>query len=251
MRFIAVRAHKDNLMYMFYDDTRAIVVDSVKVETMVHAMSCDFETEYLEEKDVLKTPKTRAQRRLTHVLTTHSHLDHSFGDAELKNRFGDAIFLSHGTTQSGKAVEVCKGLTIVPFHTPSHTTCSVCFYMKTEEKNYLLTGDFIFKLGCGKFFMENGAELFYQSCLLLKENIAPETIMLYGHDYFETNLQFAQKEKRFDMPSLGFFLTFSAETEYNPFLNWMKNDIPADQVPALKEKISALRKRKDEFVPRQ
>ena len=109
--------------------------------------------------------------RLTHILTTHKHWDHSGGNVELNAHFknalvvvGSAVDKPHGTTR-----ETCDGDTIAVgrmqvsvLHGPGHTEGHVLFLLPgtapssgddaTKVPQALFTGDAIFIGGAGAFF---------------------------------------------------------------------------------------------------
>ena len=110
------------------------------------------------------------------------------------------------------------------------------------NKNYVATGDFLFKLGCGKFF-EGNAKMFVNSLDYLISKINKDALLLYGHDYFETNRRFTEKF----YPVQGcenYFLTLREEEQFNPFFRVMDISVLEG---SREERTSKLRKMKDEF----
>ena len=128
--------------------------------------------------------------------------------------------------------------------TPCHTLDSICILIKNNDtlKSYVATGDFIFKLGCGKFF-EGNAEMFIKSLDNLVSYLDENTLLLYGHDYFETNRKFT--EMFYPVVDCNhFFLTLKKEKKFNPFFKVM--DIQ-ELSGSREERVSKLRDLKDNF----
>lgn len=115
---------------------------------------------------------------------------------------------------------------IQAIHTPCHTKDSTCYIITNK---WLCTGDTIFFLGCGKFFEGTAEDMFnnIQKIKKLDDNL----ILLYGHDYSETNMRFTGIKL-----DKGIFLKLCDEKIYNKFFC----------VESVNELI-ILRKLKDEF----
>lgn len=134
--------------------------------------------------------------RLTHILTTHHHGDHTAGNLALQAASGCAIL--------GPAEEAAKipGLTKsvsggdrIPFGaaaievlaTPGHTLGHVSYYL--PEIGTAFVGDTLFVMGCGRLF-EGTAEMMWASLSILA-GLPSETIFYCGHEYAEANSRFA------------------------------------------------------------
>lgn len=242
--FISIRVREDNLMYLFFADDVAFSVDSFSPRAIEHALSCTFDKQNYTEREIMKLSPCVRRRQLKCALTTHGHFDHAGGNEELAK-------LSPGTRfVDCKAVEDGQSLGLPPFSimvlkTPCHTLDSVCYYVTRGCRKYLLTGDYLFKLGCGRFF-EGTPELFLSSLKKLIGNVSDDTLMLYGHDYCSTNRRFAEQF----YPVRGcddFFLTFGQERRFNPFLNHKNCTIPGKGGQSDEEVIGILRSMKDSF----
>lgn len=240
MKFIAILVREDNLMYFFYNDKKAFSVDSFDSEAIIHALSCDFDKTLYTAEEIMNIKQNRKKRDLVYALTTHSHYDHAGGNANLKKLSPTTEFLQNDNFENLKTVQI-EGTEITCIKTPCHTKCSVCFYVRIENLNYLLTGDFIFKLGCGKFFEGNSRDFLNSLNLILK--ICPDdTVLLYGHDYYKTNRKFAEKYLKIENCE-NYFLTLREEKKYNPFINYEAVEIQGSP----EEKIAILREEKNNF----
>ncbi|KAM0680916.1 Cytoplasmic glyoxalase II [Glugoides intestinalis] len=242
--FISIRVRSDNLMYLFYSNESAFCVDAFSPEVLMHALSCDFSKQNYLTEEIVELEKVKA-RKLLYALTTHSHFDHAGGNARLKELSPETCFIDDKNMQE----VIMDGFSIKPIATPCHTLDSVCFIVKDEanDRRYAITGDFLFKLGCGRFF-EGTAEMFQESLAKLLEAVNDDCVLLYGHDYYEVNRRFA--EQFYVIKGCeDFFLTIGEEKLFNPFINPEKarktviNPFNATKT----EIISYLRKLKDSF----
>lgn len=244
--FISIRNNTDNLAYLFFTNDFAFSVDSACPKAIAHALNCVFTKQNYTEDEILSLEPC-VERKLKFVFTTHWHLDHSGGNEYLKNNFIDTVFIDFDYVHVRKIYDFqMSNINIKIIKTPCHTLDSLCFYVTKGRNNYLLTGDFIFKLGCGRFF-EGNAKMFLDSVDELMRVVKPETLVLYGHDYYEVQKRFA--EQYFPIKKCDdFYLTWSMECLNNPFLNYFRvknnplfKDLNDEQV------IEKLRKLKDEF----
>ena len=134
--------------------------------------------------------------KLTHILNTHHHADHTAGNAELKAAYGCPIVgpRSEQARISGMDVllseadsyavgtQACK-----VFEVPGHTTGHIALWFETSAA--LFSGDALFVLGCGRMF-EGTPEGFWNS--LTKLRALPDATRVYcGHEYTQSNARFA------------------------------------------------------------
>jgi hydroxyacylglutathione hydrolase len=139
-----------------------------------------------------------AQRglRLTHILATHHHHDHTGGIAHLAAA-GVEVIASQvechriaGVTHAvrdGQSVQLL-GQRVDCLLVPGHTLGAVAFYLPAAAA--LFTGDTLFLAGCGRLF-EGDAQTLHAS--LQKLLALPDATQVFcGHEYTEKNLRFAQ-----------------------------------------------------------
>jgi len=132
--------------------------------------------------------------RLTHILNTHHHLDHTGGNLDLKQRFGAKVVgpgkdaaripgLDIGVTEAsgwqigGEMVEVLE--------VPGHTRGAITFVMGGNA----FTGDTLFAMGCGALFEGDPAMMWASLSKLMR---LPGATKIYcGHEYTQKNARFA------------------------------------------------------------
>lgn len=139
---------------------------------------------------------TRKGWRITHILNTHHHPDHTGGNLEIKQATGATIVgPSHDRDRiPGIDVEVSDGDTYTfgkekgqVFFVPGHTRGHIAFFFGGSDA--LFCGDTLFLMGCGRLF-EGTPEQMWKSLSRLRA--LPETTNVYcGHEYTQSNARFA------------------------------------------------------------
>ena len=130
--------------------------------------------------------------KITQVLLTHSHYDHTNGldellsvcDAQVHLLKAEAQFWQHElvnpTLHHGGDTIQLGNTEITIWHTPGHTPGSACYYLD----GHLLTGDTLFVYGCGRCDLGGGdPEQMYHSLKKLATELAPSTVIHPGHHY--------------------------------------------------------------------
>ena len=134
--------------------------------------------------------------RLTHILNTHHHPDHTGGNSLLKEEFGAQVI------GPGKDRERIPALDTgvderTPFalgshrarvlEIPAHTRAHIAFAFEADEA--VFTGDTLFAMGCGRLF-EGTPEMMWRS--LSKLMTLADAMRVYcGHEYTLNNGRFA------------------------------------------------------------
>ncbi len=134
--------------------------------------------------------------RITHILNTHHHGDHTGGNLEVQQATGAPIVgpkydearipgiqiaLAEGDTYKVGGAEAQV------FFTPGHTRGHICFWF--QDAGVLFSGDTLFALGCGRLF-EGTAEQMWSSLQKLRK--LPDATRIYcGHEYTRTNARCA------------------------------------------------------------
>ena len=208
--------------------------------------------------------------RLTHILNTHHHGDHTGANLELKERWGCTIVGAANDSERipGIEVRVSDGdiyefgsLQAKVLEVPGHTTGHIAYYFESEGIAFV--GDTLFALGCGRLF-EGTPEMMWTSLQKLMA-LPDETVVYCAHEYTQANAQFAlsvepgneglvARSKEIDdlrakgMPTVP--TTIGLERATNPFVRPMSENLQstiglngADLVAVFAE----TRKRKDNF----
>jgi hydroxyacylglutathione hydrolase len=134
--------------------------------------------------------------KLTHILTTHHHADHTDGNLALKAETGCTIVgpqaeaakipgidkqVGGGTSFSFGSFEVRV------LDTPGHTAGHISYWI--PEAKVAFVGDTVFALGCGRV-IEGTMEMMWTSIERIAQ-LPPETMLYAGHEYTASNAKFA------------------------------------------------------------
>ena len=134
--------------------------------------------------------------RLTDILVTHHHADHTNGIGALKQQYNCRVVAPRKeaakipgvdvTVREGDFVSIgtLVGRTL---ETPGHTAGHISYWFKSED--LLFVGDTLFSVGCGRI-IEGTADMMWQSLTKLR-SLPPETAVYCGHEYTAANVHFA------------------------------------------------------------
>ncbi|MBQ0085422.1 MAG: MBL fold metallo-hydrolase [Prevotella sp.] len=147
--------------YIIYDESKEAVI-------------VDCGAFYPEEKQAIKEYIDQEGLTVRHLLLTHDHFDHTFGNVFIQENYGlepegyGKKEISFGTHR----------FEVIP--TPGHNPDAVVFYCKEEK--LALTGDTLFKGSIGRTDMEGGSyDDILKSLQYLKEILPDDTQLLPGH----------------------------------------------------------------------
>jgi hydroxyacylglutathione hydrolase len=208
--------------------------------------------------------------KLTHILTTHHHHDHTAGNAAVKRATGCTIIgpAKEAASIPGIDVRVAEGDTVEiggvkarVIETPGHTRGHVSYHFPDDR--LVFVGDTLFSVGCGRL-LEGDAKTMWSSLEKLAK-LPPDTTLYCGHEYTNANCRFALtvependalRARAVEVAKLAaqgepaLPTTISRELDTNPFL---RPSSPAIQKwlgmegRPLNEIFGEIRRRKDQF----
>jgi hydroxyacylglutathione hydrolase len=134
--------------------------------------------------------------RLTHILTTHHHGDHTAGNLPLKSETRCTIIgpRAEAAKVPGIDKQVGEGDTFAfgshevgVLDTPGHTAGHITYVIPAAGVAFV--GDTLFAIGCGRV-IEGNAQTMWQSLKKLMA-LPKETVVYCGHEYTQANARFA------------------------------------------------------------
>jgi hydroxyacylglutathione hydrolase len=146
----------------------------------------------------------RAQARgwkITHILNTHEHLDHTAGNAALAEATGARVLahalaavriggVDRGLTK-GDVIKIGRSVELECLDTPGHTLSHVCLLAHADGAA-LFSGDTLFNAGVGNCRGGGDPERLFETCSLQLARLPGSTRIYPGHDYLLNNLRFTR-----------------------------------------------------------
>ena len=137
--------------------------------------------------------------RITQVLNTHEHGDHTGGNGPVKAATG-ARLLAHAKAgdriadvdvglAAGDVVRVGRSVELLALDTPGHTMSHICLLSKTDQPA-LFSGDTLFNAGAGNCHGGGHPEELYETFAAQLTALPEDTLIYPGHDYITNNLAF-------------------------------------------------------------
>ena len=249
IEIVTIPCLKDNYAYLVIAESQCAVVDPSEAAPVEAAL---------------------AERRLklTHILNTHHHGDHTGGNLELKAKYGAAVI---GPAKDRAripgldiGVDEASGWHFGPqwvgiLEVPAHTSGAIAFVFGAA----VFTGDTLFAMGCGRLFEGTPAMMHHSLGKLAA--LADSTAVYCGHEYTLNNARFAltlepgnaELQTRIEevealrsqaMPTIP--SNIGLEKKTNPFLRTNSAEIRAtlkmEQADAV-DLFAEIRRRKDAF----
>jgi hydroxyacylglutathione hydrolase len=208
--------------------------------------------------------------KLTDILVTHHHADHTDGIEALKAKYKCRVVAPAAeaakipavdeTVREGDTVKV-GNLSANVIETPGHTLGHIAYWFHADKLAFV--GDTLFSIGCGRV-IEGTPPQMWQSLLKLRD-LPDDTEIYCGHEYTVANVKFALTiepdntvlqardaeareqiaEKQPTIPT-----TLGDEKLANPFLRADRPEVAADIGMAGKppaEVFTEIRARKNKF----
>lgn len=146
------------------------------------------------EPEPVRAALARRGWKLTHILNTHHHLDHTGGNLALKAETG-AVVIGPGK-DAGRIPGIDSGVEegsdwelgghrVQVLEVPAHTRGAITFVID----GHAFTGDTLFTLGCGRLFEGDAAMMWASLSKLMK--LPDDTKIWCGHEYTQSNGRFA------------------------------------------------------------
>ena len=178
LKIIAIPAFSDNYLWLLHDGEQALVVDPGDAAPVLQALA-------------------ENELKLTAILVTHHHADHTGGVAELRSTtlakvYGPAtenIPAPYLPLVEGNSVSAL-GLNFQVIDVPGHTAGHISYFCSNvNEKPLLFCGDTLFSGGCGRLFEGTPAQML--ASLDKLAGLPGNTVVCCTHEYTLSNLRFA------------------------------------------------------------
>jgi hydroxyacylglutathione hydrolase len=138
--------------------------------------------------------------RITQLLNTHEHSDHTGGNAAIVAATGAKVIAHHQAggriagidrgVKAGDVVKVGKTIELECLDTPGHTMCHICLRAHGDAPA-LFSGDTLFNAGAGNCHNGGDVGALFTTFADQLERLPGNTRLYPGHDYIENNLKFS------------------------------------------------------------
>ena len=185
--------------------------------------------------------------KLTDILVTHHHADHTDGIKALKEKYkcrvvapgaeASKIPAVDETVREGDKVKVGT-LSANVIETPGHTLGHIAYWFHADKLAFV--GDTLFSIGCGRV-IEGTPEQMWRSLVKLRD-LPNDTEFYCGHEYTAANIKFAltiepnnkaliardaQAKQQISQNEATIPVTIGEEKAANPFLRADMPDVAA------------------------
>jgi hydroxyacylglutathione hydrolase len=208
--------------------------------------------------------------KLTDILVTHHHHDHTGGIEALKQKYRCRVVAPAGeaakipavdeTVREGDKVSV-GNLSANVIETPGHTLGHIAYWFHGDKLAFV--GDTLFSIGCGRVIEGTPAQM-WESLKKLRD-LPDDTEIYCGHEYTLSNIKFAltiepdnsvlsareaQAKRQVQEGAATIPTTIGDEKLANPFLRADRADVAANVGMAGKPAVDVfaeVRARKNKF----
>lgn len=177
-----IPALQDNYIYLIATDTLLACVDPAEPSSVIAA--CEH-----------------LGRRLTHILNTHHHWDHTGGNLALKKQFACKIVGAASDLRRIPGIDLTvaekdepelNGLTVSVLEVPGHTRGHIAYLIAGDSHDALFCGDTLFGAGCGRLFEGTPGQMWHSLQKLMA--LDDDTGIYCAHEYTLNNLAFCLKK---------------------------------------------------------
>ena len=137
--------------------------------------------------------------RITQILNTHEHLDHTGGNAAVVAATGAKV-IAHANAggrianvdrgvKAGDVIRVGKRVELECLDTPGHTMCHICLRAHGDQPA-IFSGDTLFNAGAGNCHNGGDPAVLFETFVRQLATLPDDTRVYPGHDYIENNLRF-------------------------------------------------------------
>jgi hydroxyacylglutathione hydrolase len=178
--------------------------------------------------------------RITQILNTHEHHDHTGGNAAVVAATGAKLIAHHKAgasiagvdrgVQAGDVIKVGKRVELECMDTPGHTMCHICLRAHGEH-SAIFSGDTLFNAGAGNCHNGGDVGALYATFAEQIGKLPDDTRVYPGHDYIENNLKFTLSREPGNQaaqallpqvaghdPAKSIVTTLGQEKAYNSFM---------------------------------
>lgn len=160
---------------------------------------------------------TEKKLKAKHIINTHSHFDHVYGNDEVAKMTG-ATVIQHSNSPLPKDISVVENdiisigsVSLRVLHTPGHSEDSICLII---DKEAVFTGDTLFVGNIGRIDLQGGNPKDMYHSLYGKVSALDDQLTVYpGHDYGSFPVSTIGKEKQ-----LNSALQAKSESEFLAFM---------------------------------
>nr|HET7858794.1 hydroxyacylglutathione hydrolase [Caldimonas sp.] len=152
----------------------------------------------LDHEKCLHTARVKGWR-ISQVLNTHEHHDHTGGNAAVIAATGAKLIAHHRAgariagvdrgVKAGDVIKVGKTVELECMDTPGHTMCHICLRSHGDEPA-IFSGDTLFNAGAGNCHNGGNPSDLYATFVDQLARLPGNTRVYPGHDYIENNLRF-------------------------------------------------------------
>jgi hydroxyacylglutathione hydrolase len=151
------------------------------------------------EADKCLAAARRGGFKITQVINTHEHGDHTGGNRAMIEATG-AKLLAHENAcdkipgvdrglAGGEVIRVGRSVEFEVLDTPGHTMSHLCLLSRTDPPS-LISGDTLFNAGAGNCHNGGDPATLYRTFATRLAPLPDKTRVYPGHDYIATNLRF-------------------------------------------------------------